>query len=409
MHKLFQTMFLVISFSIAGSLFAHGDMGEMDVQSFALKISERNFVNGYSSSIAGATIKYHSPTPDIQSALLVRATDGKMSIEWETETVPQNETSDFVKIIWLAGLGCNIGEKPFDLYVNDKFLLTFRSYDKEEWKVAAKDGSVLSFETTMVDNANDRFGLAILNIPKSTVKEGQRIKLKVVGHNSESNAWVMTFQGQLNEKITIASRNALRKDGKRRFQPVDISLTYFGQPATAIVRADGIPDLQVKLNSIFNHFTLEFPEVKEQKHINIKLEIDSQEIISQEVKLSPIRKFTVYMVQHTHTDIGYTRPQTEILPEHLRYIDYALDFCDQTDDYPDDSKFRWTCEASWAVREYIKNRPAEQIERLRKRVAEGRIELTGMMFNVSDIVDENSFVDFVQGIRLFNENGLPVR
>ena len=40
----------------------------------------------------------------------------------------------------------------------------------------------------------------------------------------------------------------------------------------------------------------------------------------------PPRKWTVYLTQHTHTDIGYTRPQTEILPEHLRYIDYALDY-----------------------------------------------------------------------------------
>ena len=61
----------------------------------------------------------------------------------------------------------------------------------------------------------------------------------------------------------------------------------------------------------------------------------------------------VYLVQHTHTDIGYTRPQTEILPEHLRYIDYALDYCDLTDGYPDDARFRWTCETSWAVREYL--------------------------------------------------------
>ena len=30
--------------------------------------------------------------------------------------------------------------------------------------------------------------------------------------------------------------------------------------------------------------------------------------------LKPPRKWTVYLTQHTHTDIGYTRPQTEILP-----------------------------------------------------------------------------------------------
>lgn len=70
------------------------------------------------------------------------------------------------------------------------------------------------------------------------------------------------------------------------------------------------------------------------------------------------RDWTIYLVQHTHTDIGYTKPQTEILSEHLRYIDYAIDYSDLTKDYPDDARFRWTCEAAWAVSEYIKVRPA---------------------------------------------------
>ena len=59
-----------------------------------------------------------------------------------------------------------------------------------------------------------------------------------------------------------------------------------------------------------------------------------------------VRPTTIYLVQHTHTDIGYTRPQAEILGEHLRYIDFALEYCALTDDYPDEAKFRWTCEAA---------------------------------------------------------------
>ncbi len=118
-----------------------------------------------------------------------------------------------------------------------------------------------------------------------------------------------------------------------------------------------------------------------------------------EAQLAVPRKWMVYLAQHTHTDIGYTRPQTEILPEHLRYIDYALDFCDLTDGYPDHAKFRWTCEISWAVREYLTRRPPGQIERLKRRVAEGRIELTGMFLNMSEIADENSIAASLQPLR----------
>lgn len=118
----------------------------------------------------------------------------------------------------------------------------------------------------------------------------------------------------------------------------------------------------------------------------------------------------VYLVQHTHTDIGYTRPQSEILPEHLRFIDEALECCDRTDDYPDDAKFRWTCESSWVAREYLKRRPAAQVERFRKRVAEGRIEVAAMALNMSEIATESSLAASLQIIReLREEYGIPVR
>lgn len=124
----------------------------------------------------------------------------------------------------------------------------------------------------------------------------------------------------------------------------------------------------------------------------------------------PPRKWTVYLAQHTHTDIGYTRPQTEILPEHLRYIDYALDYCDLTDSLPDDARFRWTCETAWAVREYLRVRPAAQVARLKQRVREGRIEITGLLLNMSEVASENSLAALVRPVRgITEEFGIPVR
>ncbi len=126
------------------------------------------------------------------------------------------------------------------------------------------------------------------------------------------------------------------------------------------------------------------------------------------VGLKKSREWTLYLVQHAHTDIGYTRPQHEILPEHLRYIDYALDMCDLTDSYPDDAKFRWTCEAAWTVREYLNRRPASQIERLKNRIKEGRIEVTGMFFNFSELPDENLMASSLKPVKKFKDEGIPV-
>ncbi|NIA31496.1 MAG: hypothetical protein GWP06_16505, partial [Actinobacteria bacterium] len=154
---------------------------------------------------------------------------------------------------------------------------------------------------------------------------------------------------------------------------------------------------------------IELPAFAKSESASVVLQSSTSTFKVDNVSLKKAEHWTVYFVQHVHTDIGYTRPQTEILPEHLRYIDYALDFCDQTDDYPDDAKFRWTCEVSWAVREYLRRRPASQIARLKKRVAEGRIEVTGMFLNMAEIANESLLATSLQPIRDIENQGMTVQ
>ena len=57
-----------------------------------------------------------------------------------------------------------------------------------------------------------------------------------------------------------------------------------------------------------------------------------------EKKMSQINN--IYMICHTHTDIGYTDYQDTALRQHLDFIDEAIEACEDTDDYPEDAKFR---------------------------------------------------------------------
>ena len=153
----------------------------------------------------------------------------------------------------------------------------------------------------------------------------------------------------------------------------------------------------------------EIPPLKpgEAVHVQIRSDAGAQDFEAR--SLEPPKHWTVYLTQHTHTDIGYTRPQTEILPESLRFLDFALDYCDLTDDYPDDARFRWTCETFWAVREFLKARPPAQLERLKRRVREGRVEIAGLLLNLSEIATESSLLASLQSLRaLEGELRLPV-
>ncbi len=215
-------------------------------------------------------------------------------------------------------------------------------------------------------------------------------------------------QNEPSSKIDFLNAPVLFKEGSKSFQQVVAS--YKAEKIGKIVFAkDGKELLKADFKKGSNKFLLTFPAVTRSEKIMLSAKIDDNQAVKYPITLVPPKKWQIYFVQHSHTDIGYTRPQSEILAEHMRYIDYALDYCDQTDQLPDDAKFRWTCESAWVTREYLRSRPSAQIERFKKRIAEGRIEVTGMYANMAEISDENVMYDFLQPLKEFNKFGIPVK
>ena len=370
-------------------------------------LEEQELLPGYFRTLSGDSIAYESPIASSGTALLARATDGSSSIAWETQAVPE-AAKDTVAFIWLAGLGSNIGEKQFRLSVNGKDVATFTTSSRDFWEVAGAGGIFLQFQTIMVDRAGDHFGFMRLSLPPGMATPGKPVALRMTGEDARSMAWVMTFTSPLEEGVTASSRPVIMRVKKRSVQPLDLEIVNIGKATTALLTVPGLPAEKINVPFGVTRHTVHLTPVDAEKTVQVGLEMEKIRKTAS-ATLTPARKWTVYFVQHTHTDIGYTRSQTEILAEHLRYIDYALDYCDRTDGYPDEAKFRWTCETSWAVREYLKVRPPRQIARLKTRVQEGRIEVTGMLLNWAEVADENALVHSLEPIAALRELGLPVR
>lgn len=207
--------------------------------------------------------------------------------------------------------------------------------------------------------------------------------------------------------IEFKNAPVLFKKHNKEYQQV-IASYRSEKPGKIVFGTEGRELLKADLVRGNNRFLLTFPAVAKPKKIIVSAKIDDDAVLKYPVSLVPPKRWQIYFVQHSHTDIGYTRPQSEILAEHMRYIDYALDYCDQTDNLPDEAKFRWTCESAWVTREYLRTRTATQIERLTKRIGEGRIEVTGMYANMAEIADENIMYDFLKPLKEFYKLGIPV-
>ena len=217
-------------------------------------------------------------------------------------------------------------------------------------------------------------------------------------------------ESQIATKLSVEFKNApvLFKQNNQSFQQVIVKCSA-DKPGTILVREGGKELLKADLNKGGNTFLLTVPAVKSDKKVTFSTIINGGKAETNKFTLTPPRKWELFVVEHAHTDIGYTRPQSEILAEHQRYIDFALDYCDQTDNLPDDAKFRWTCESAWVVKEYLNTRPAAQIERLKKRISEGRIEVTGMFCNMAETSDEDLMTDFLNPLKVVTAAGIPVK
>jgi len=99
------------------------------------------------------------------------------------------------------------------------------------------------------------------------------------------------------------------------------------------------------------------------------------------------RPWEIWLVHHTHVDIGYTEPQDIILRKHAEFVAQALDFCTVTDALPAGERFCWTCEVSWTVKAFLARYPERAAEFFR-RVREGRIEVTALYLQLTDLFTE---------------------
>ncbi len=307
------------------------------------------YFQGYTEEVNGKRFGYHSPFPNVNTSLILRGQRDYTFLEWKTEIVPINYSNEYITYIWLFGMDVTSNPVTFNLSVNGIEQVTFSSSKTSELGVKTfqgKNGTELSLNVTMLDKYKDQMGFAILKLPVKAIKLGDPTHLKLSTKTIDNAAWFMTFKTPIEEKIEIYQNKVVAKKEGKLFHSISMDFIYLGEDDTAKITIGDIENQSI-LKAGFNKVEICLPKVKEETFFTAKIQIANKKTTQKTFSIKPIKEWEIFLVQHTHTDIGYTRPQTEILPEHLKYIDQALDFCDQTDGYPDAAKFRWTCETSW--------------------------------------------------------------
>ena len=121
---------------------------------------------------------------------VARFSSGETEVAWLTQTVPVDiDTNKPYAFKWIAALGwITEPEAQFDLYLNDKKLLSFGVTDKDRlWK--NESGQIIlkykSMDTILIDSS----GVMTLTLPGKMLNLGQKSLLRVVAPQTGSKRW----------------------------------------------------------------------------------------------------------------------------------------------------------------------------------------------------------------------------
>lgn len=104
---------------------------------------------------------------------------------------------------------------------------------------------------------------------------------------------------------------------------------------------------------------------------------------------------TLYIIHHSHTDIGYTDLQERVLSFQVSHIREVLRILIQDEN----KEFRWNCESFFCVERFLEEATREEEELFFQFVREKKIGLSGTYLNFTDLVDHTILKERLKSIQ----------
>ena len=170
-------------------------------------------------------------------------------------------------------------------------------------------------------------------------------------------------------------------------QTIELSIRHFGPETRAAVRVRQggaalltSPELTLQPGEQ----TLEFavPRVDQEKEVSVAVMVEGKPLATQNVMLKPVRKWVVYLLPHSHVDIGYTHVQTDVERAQWRYLEMAMDAARKSAGNPPGARFKWNVEVLWAVDSYLKQATPEKRQAFFDAVKAGQVGLQALYGNM---------------------------
>ncbi len=203
---------------------------------------------------------------------------------------------------------------------------------------------------------------------------------------------------------------ALQEQDGRMAQPLLVTVRHIGEDTDAVVGLLNGPAKSLRLTQGTQEVELMVDAVEAETKGQVTVAVDGKVIAARDVTLQPVRKLTVYITPHSHTDIGYTEIQTAIEAKQVQNLVDGIAAAKRTAGYPDGSRFVWNVEVLWAADLYLHRLDDRQREEFLEAVKSGQVVLNGMYLNeLTGLCRPEELVRlFKYATELARQTGVPI-
>ena len=275
-------------------------------------------------------------------------------------------------------------------------LVAFEHIDRNDpATVAASDLSLMDEKGQVISqlsitNVNQRNGVTMAILPAPVTAQRARWRVTQTGSDlgtvggAEMRFFTSGTTDALPAAVTIQAKalQLLEYQNAALVQPLAITLNYpYVQPLEATLEAQGGTPKPVHLHPGSQSLELPVAAVGTEQPLPITLKAGGQTLAGITLAQTPVRKLQIFLLPHSHVDIGYTALQADVEKKQNSNIEAGIRLAQATGDYPPGARFKWNVEVLWPVENYLRDATPEKRDEFIAAVRAGQIGLDAFYGN----------------------------
>jgi alpha-mannosidase len=153
-----------------------------------------------------------------------------------------------------------------------------------------------------------------------------------------------------------------------------------GTQGEVVTKVDGVEADRRRISDSAFPFEVYFEPSQQTRSFFVSVE-NKGTALGETVVAKPARKVLVYVLPHSHHDLGYTDLQAAVEEKQMQNITLAMELAKKTASYPEGSRFVWNLEVLWGCDFFMQRRSATEKKALVEAIRSGQISPQGSYAN----------------------------